>query len=787
MTIPIFIVLGILGLAVLFFVTEWLPIDLVALLTLLSLTLTGLISHSEALQGFANPAVITIASVLVLSGALTQTGVAKVVGRQVLRLAGDSEIRLLLVMMLTVGLMSGVMNNIGVAALLLPVVLDIARRTGQPPSKLLIPLAFGSLLGGLTTLIGTAPNILVSSALESSDLEPFSMFDFLPVGLTALAAGVLYMVVVGRHLLPVRQTGQAQDRGRDLLDVYGLDRAMYTLSIPDDSPLVGGTVAESRLGLALGLTVLAISRNGDRVEAPGPEVELRPGDELLVEGRMDQLEALRQWKQLVLRPLQLPREEDLASASIGFAEVEIAGTSKLVGLSLRETDFGSRFGVKVLSVVHEGKRRLSDLGRIQIRAGDTLLVLGLGERLDGLRESDDFATTQRISRREATRKYGLLRRLMRVEVPEGSRLSEMSLAEARLSDAFGLMVLALERDGELQLWTDAHEKLNAGDVLLLQGREEDLFTLHALQNVRIDERPAGATQLESREVGLAEVILSPRTSLLGKSLQELFFREKYGLTVIAIWRGDRSYHSNIRVSSMKLEFGDALLVYGSRRKLEMLARDPEFLVLTEEEGRGALNEEKAPVSALVMTVVVASVATGLVPIFIAAPTGAACMVLTRCITMEEAYRFIEWNVIILIAGMLGLGLAMQETGAAGLVARSALGAIGQFGPRAVVAGLFLLTAISAQLMPTAAVAVLMAPIALSTASDVGLSPHALMMAVAIGSSSAFLSPVGHPVNLLVMGLGGYRFGDYTKVGLGLVVLMLLITVFILPRFWPLVV
>ena len=231
----------------------------------------------------------------VLSGGLFRTGVANFLGRQVLRLAGTSEARLIVVLMLTVGLLSGIMNNIGVTALMLPVVLDIARRTHLAPSKLLIPLAFGSLLGGLTTLIGTAPNVLISGALAENGLEPFGMFDFTPVGLTALAAGIAYMVLVGRHLLPSIDLGRdSSGNTEDLGTEYELRTVLFTIALPVGTHLAGQSLADSRLGSALGVNVMAIRREGHMHLAPGPDALLRDGDELIVEGQSDQLEHLRE-------------------------------------------------------------------------------------------------------------------------------------------------------------------------------------------------------------------------------------------------------------------------------------------------------------------------------------------------------------------------------------------------------------------------------------------------------------------------------------------------------------
>jgi di/tricarboxylate transporter len=290
--------------------------------------------------------------------------------------------------------------------------------------------------------------------------------------------------------------------------------------------------------------------------------------------------------------------------------------------------------------------------------------------------------------------------------------------------------------------------------------------------------------LESERVGLIEAMLSPYTTLVDKSLEQLHFREKYGLNVLAIWRAGKAYRSNI--SDMPLRFGDTLLLHGPREKLKMLAEEPDFLVLSEEV-QEPLRLDKAPIAALVMIATVLSVLAGWLSIAIAAVSGAAVMVLTGCLNMEEAYRYIDWRAVFLIAGMLPLGIAMQNSGAAQYIAQGAISRLtgleaGQAATILLLAMLFVLTTVASQIMPNPVVVVLMAPIVINTAADLQISPYALMMVVAIAASASFLSPVGHPANLLVMGPGGYRFSDYIKVGLPLSILVLLI---VLPIFWPL--
>ncbi len=278
-----------------------------------------------------------------------------------------------------------------------------------------------------------------------------------------------------------------------------------------------------------------------------------------------------------------------------------------------------------------------------------------------------------------------------------------------------------------------------------------------------------------------EAVLSPYTTLVGKNLRELYFRNKYKLSVLAIWRGGRAYRSNLR--DMALQFGDALLLHGSRENIRVLGSDPDFLVLTEE-AQEAPRLNKAYLSLLIMVGVLLPVILGYVNIAIAAVVGVVLMVLSGCITMEEAYRSIQLKAVFLIAGMLPLGIALQQTGTATLIAQQMVLLVGGLGALVVMAGLFLLAALASQVMPNPAVAVLLSPIALTIAADMGVSPYPLMMTVAVSASAAFLSPVGHPANILVMGPGGYRFSDYTRVGLPLTLVVLVVSMIFIPLFWP---
>jgi di/tricarboxylate transporter len=768
-----------LGAAVLF-ISEWIRADLVALLVLGALAVAGLVTPEQAISGFSSPAVITVWAVFILSGALSRTGVANRIGHQILRLGGQGELSMMVVLMVGSALMSAFMNNVGVVALMLPVALTISRRTGIARSKLLMPLAFGSLLGGMITLIGTPPNLLASNALLASGFTPFSFFDFAPTGLTAMLVGTAFMALLGRRLLPTRDISREYQGpgGKQLDQVFELQEQLFVLRLPDDSALAGRTLSQSRIGSALGLNVIGVIHNGATRLAPEPGTKLAGGDRLLVTGRPDQIAELRHGQYMVAEEAELSLD-DLVSLDVDLVEVTLTPEFEHLGKTLQESDFRHKYGLIALAIWRDGVPIRTNLDNLPLLEEDLLLVQGTKDAIERLRQSREF----RVSGEERTRIYQLHERLIQVTVPEESSLVGKTLAESRIAQGFGLTVLGIARDGTTLHMVPAGEKFQAGDRLLLKGRAENLDALRGLQNLQVEEEsPTGLSVFDSEHVGLVEAVLSPHTTKVGKTLRQLHFREKYGLSVLAIWREGEVVHSNL--GEVGLRFGDALLLFGTREKLKVLAADPDFLLLSEDV-QEPLRTEKAPVSALIMLGMVVSVVAGWLPIQIAAVIAAALMVLSGSLTMEEAYRYIEWRAVFLIAAMIPMGIALETSGAAELIAGRAISRVEAFGPLALIASLYLLTALGAQIIPSAVVIVLMAPIAIQASQDLALSPYALMIAVTVAASSSFMSPVGHAANVLIMGPGGYRFKDYLKVGLPLTVVVLVVTLLVLPVFWPL--
>lgn len=783
MTFEIGLILGILVISLILFVSEVIRMDLVALLVLSALAVTGLVTTSEAFAGFSNSAVITVWAMFILSAGLTRTGIADIIGTQIMRLAGHREIAMIFVIMVTAAVLSAFMNNIGVAALMLPVVVEVARRTGISPSRLLMPLAYATLLGGLMTQIGTPPNLLVSEVMSQSGYQPFTLFDFTPVGGVVMVVGVIFVAIIGRIMLPKTKTDRGRHQSqRSLRNRYKLQERTFLLRVPMDSILVGKTLSETRIGSSTGLIILALIRFGRNEALPSRQTVLRGGDGVLVQGRVDQFKELQRWSDLVIER-EAPVLKSMVAAKVAYAEVTLAEGSPLVGELVRHSGFRSQFNISVVGVYRRNRYRLTNLAYVPFRAGDRILVQGEVENVDDLDRFADFDEAKRLTDEELLEQYNTDERMFVVRLPKNSYLAEATLEKSRLADVFDFRVVSIFRDGKLKVMPRGDEILEGGDLLLIEGQHEDLDVLRGLQELEVETKVApNLGALESERLTLMDATLDPRSGLAGKTVGELNFRERYGIELAGIWREGGPIGDDL--SEVRLQVGDALLMLGPHDRLQLISNDPDFLILTPL-GQAPPDTQRAPLAALIMLGVVLSVMFVEAPIAIAAVVGCSIMVLTGCLTMEEAYRAIDWRAIFLIAGMLPLGTAMQDTGAASYLANQVMVLLGDAGPWPVIAGLYFLTAMATMIIPTAALVVLMSPIVLSAMAEMGFSPETAMMAIAMAASASFTSPISHPANILVMGPGGYRFVDYIKVGLPLTIVVFIVVMVLLPIFWPL--
>jgi di/tricarboxylate transporter len=390
MTLEIGLTLAIIGFALILFATEKLRVDVVALLVLIAIGVLGLIPGEALFSGFSNHAVITVWAVYMVSGGMFQTGVADMLGNAILRVAGESEARLVAVIMLTVGVLSAFINNVGATAMLLPAVAGIARRTKVPVSKLLIPLAFASLLGGGMTLIGTPANILASGILTERGLVSFDFFEFAPLGLTLLAVGIGYMVLLGRHLLPVRAgTGDPDEE-------YLLREYVSHVLIPQDCQLAGLTLVDAALGRDHDLTVLGITRQDGEQPQIDRNTILMAGDQLVVEGNAEDLMTACNELGLLLQERRDLDVDTISPGEVKLVEATLAPQARIVDQPLKDVRFRDKFGFTALAISRHGEVITQRLRDVPLKFGDALLLQGPQHRIQQLQQSQDFLVLEPI-------------------------------------------------------------------------------------------------------------------------------------------------------------------------------------------------------------------------------------------------------------------------------------------------------------------------------------------------------------------------------------------------------
>ncbi|MFZ0107079.1 MAG: SLC13 family permease, partial [Thiobacillus sp.] len=670
----------------------------------------------------------------------------------------------------------------GVAALLLPVAMEVARRGGVAPSRLLMPLAYGTLVGGMMTLIGTPPNLLVSNAMREAHGEGFGFFDFAWIGVPILLTATAFMALAGRHLLSRTDTTRSMVSQRELRTLYGLQERIVALRLPDNALLAGRTLADSALGSAAGLMVIALTRAGRTEALPSGKTVLRGGDVLLAQGRLERFELLRRWSSLSIER-ETPTLHERLWSQAALAELVLAEDSPLVGQPLRHLEFREQHAANVLALRHGDHVHRTHLAEQQLAAGDRLLVQCSDEALEALRKVLGFEAVTSVSEDERRKVWRLHERLFVLRVPQDSAMVGSTLGENRIGDAFDFRLSGVFRGGALLDAAVSEEVVEAGDLLLVQGREEDLDVLRGLQQLeRLEDATPYLRVFDEGQLEMVEATLHPHARIDGRAVADLELEERYQVAVSAVWRNGQALRSG--VGALALQRGDALLVVGPRERLAALAADEDLIVLNPIQVQPT-DASKAPLAGGLMVLTIGTVLAGWLHISIAAVAGATLMILTRCLSMEQAYRAIDWRSIFLIAGMLPLGIAMHSSGTAEFLAGGVIAVLGPYGPWPVIAGLYACTALATLIMPNAALVLLMAPIALSAAADLGITPLAPVMAIAIAAAASFASPVAHAANVLVMGPGGYRFVDYVKVGVPLTLIVFAVAMLMLPLVWPL--
>lgn len=591
MTFEIGLLIGLTLACVALFALDWISPDVTALLLVLTLIFTRVLTPTEAFQGFGSETVLMIFGLLILTTALFRTGVVELVGGKILKLTGDSPMRLLIVVMLASATLSAFMSNTAATAFFVPVVIGLAKRAKINPSQLLLPLAFSSILSSSVTLISTSTNLVVSGLMTRYEMKPMGMFEMTPLGLCIAGAGLVYMVVVGKIWLRRSANAEAGE-GQTQLRAY-----LSEVIILPESKLVGTTLGEAALGQDLDLTVVRIGRAKTEFLAPRADTVLAAGDVLMVEGSPDDL------------------------------------------------------------------LKVKDTAGIEIKA------------------------------------------------------------DLKLSDP----------------------------------------------------------TLPAKELGIVEVILLARSPLLNRTLKGSRFRERYGLQVLGVSRHGKILHR--KISELPLRLGDILLLQGAKPDIAALEEDRTFRIIQTLEDRQS-HRRRAPLAIAVFVGVLALTALQVMPFSVAVILGAVIVFLTRCVTPEEAYREMEWKAIVLIACMLALGTAMEKTGTAKYLAALIVQGAAGHGPTFLLGGFFFLTVLLTQPMSNQAAAVVVLPIAIQTALQLGLNPRPFAMMVAVAASCSYLTPL-EPSCLMVYGPGGYKFSDFLKYGSVLTLIIAVIALVMVPRLWPL--
>ncbi len=583
-------VLALVVVTVVLFVTEKLPIDLVALLVMTILLLSGIVSPEEGLAGFSNSATVTIAALFVVSAGLFKTGALNFVGRVLARIARRNFWLAAIVLMLVVGGMSAFVNHTAVVAMFIPIVIDIARHIKVSPSKLLVPLSFASMFGGVCTLIGSSTNILVNSLAVSYGERPFGMFEFAQLGLLLFGAGVLYLLVIGIRLIPERE---AEDLRKSIVQ----GKYLTEIVVQPDSDFLGKMLLETPLAQDFDIESLEVYRGKTRLHLPPLEVVLQEGDLLKV--RCD----------------------------------------------------------------------VEEIGRLQ-------QLKGIALKSDTVQQSLDV------------------------------------------------------------------------------DKEKNL---------------------------LVEAVVAPNSILVGKSLKQMRFRSFYGANAHAIRHRGTTMRDNVETTI--LYPGDVLLIEVSPERLDDLLERNAFVVVSEA-GVPTFRKNRMLIAVAIVCIIVVCSAVGLVPVVVGMVAGAVLLVMTGCLTLSEAYAAIEWKVIFLIAGVLTLGKAVENTGVAVMIANVLVKTVGAWGPTALVSTFYLLTSVFTELMSNKASAVLLVPIAIATAHALKVDARPLLMAVTFAGSVTFMTPVGHQVNTLIYGPGRFKFTDFLRVGTPLNIIFWVLSTMLIPRFWP---
>lgn len=751
MTPDILTFLSILAVTMVLFLSGKLPYDMVAIATLILLFFLDFLDEKEVLSGFSSSAVIIYIGTFFIAGALKRTGVASFIANSVASKIGTKESRNVIAVMLLGALVSAFMSNVASVALLLPTVVAIAQINKVHISRLLIPLSFAVVLGGLLTLIGTSANIIATELQQTAGLETFSFFEFTPFGFVLVVVATAFMSLYGRKLLPKRSLLKASKQsGKDLRKVYRFNEQLLTVKVKTTSKLIGSSLAESNLGRVLGVRVVALySRDSKRI-FPGPSEIIQAGDKLLVYGHKAQIEEM-----LLFEGCELHSEEveTLESLNVYVREISSKSESK----KFLDQELSRKFSL--FYIEENGVRFLKKKEYKELSYPCYAMILA-----EEKQESSLIINKNHV---------------FSLYVNETSDICSKDLRNIKSIKNYNFKVLGLKRGEDIFSATES-EIIQAGDRIICFGNVHLLNHLLRINAVEIQDEESDI-ELESSDITITEVVLSPRSNLIGKNLVEAQFRDKYQFQVLAIWREGRPLRGNL--SEVILKFGDALLIQGEKSQVGRLEGDSDFVLLYDNAPSERKNKAKYAVFALFMMIILSGFK--IVPVTISVMFSAIFVVFSGALKIEEAYNEVSWKLVALVSALIPIGIAFDKSGSAKYISDLILSSTGDMNIYMLILFLGILASFISQILDVVIAVVIVGQIAISLATQMQINSEPLLMAVTLSASIAFLTPFSHKAHLLVMGAGGYRIRDYFRTGSLLTVLLMLAMLLMIPLIYSL--
>jgi di/tricarboxylate transporter len=775
MTFEAWFLIGIIFLLIYLFLSEKLPMDLSALLMLGVVIICGFITPKEAFSGFASPTVIIMICSFFITGAIRRTGIADIAGGALYKIAGNNEMNNTLCVVVMGIIVSSFMNNLSATALLLPPVVGLSKRSGVPTSKLLIPLTFGIVLGGTTTLIGCTANLLASDMLTRLGERPFGFLEFTPFGSVLCIVGAIFLVIWGRKFLPARGSAPSSLEERDLLSVYRLHERLLTLEVPKTSPLIGRSLIDLQLTKRLGASIDAIVRGKTVLNQPSKQEVIKASDTLVVRGRPYDFEAIARLKGISVKNADIYELANFLTSNIFiYAVIEVQGAFD----QIKSTDalMNGVFGGVAPVFVERAEVRISALkDDIPLLLGDRIHCVGMNEAVSDLAKE----TAWEVLRTSIDIQGEIGDLLLSMSVGERSPLLGMTFKESDFDDVMPLKVLGIVR-GETTFAKGCFEiPVIQGDEILIIAEKTELEPLFEFSSLERGDQP-DPSDLYEKQSEMAEAVLSPRSTLVGKTLEELRFREVYGCRVVAIWRDGNPIR--VSIGRTPLRFGDALLLQGESESFKTVKNSSDLILVSSNNNNSIqpFRRREGIVALCGLAIFILFSVLRVVPVEVAAFIGAMVAVLGRAITMEEAYHEVEWKIIAIIAGLLPIGTAVEHSGLLSFIAERLVMFGGMYGPVMVMALLCILSSFISQMLDNTLAIVLLVPLSVTAARGFHLNPHAFAMAVTLASSIVFMFPFSHRANLFIMGAGGYVAKDYFKIGTMLSIITLIGIILLTP-------